>query len=276
MRTPVRTVVSLGATGLLALVLLTGETGIAQGSTKFTPGAPGLGDPYFPTLGNGGYDVGHYGLDLSYDPSRHWLAGTAAITAKATQNLSRFDLDLNGLSVRSVVVNSVAAPWARVGEELQVTPRAGLPKGQAFTVAVDYAGSPRTVTGSPIVFGADYGWKYTPDGAFVGDEPNAAHTWFPGNDHPSDKATFTMKVSVPVGTAVAGNGDLVSHASSGGRTTWVWDETSPMATYLATIDIGRWTFVDGRTPGGIRSVSAYDPALQGDVRRVIDKAEFGL
>jgi len=38
---------------------------------------PGIGDPYFPLDGNGGYDVGHYSLDVSYDPPTDHLTGTA-------------------------------------------------------------------------------------------------------------------------------------------------------------------------------------------------------
>ncbi|MCU1519161.1 MAG: metallopeptidase, partial [Pseudarthrobacter sp.] len=34
------------------------------GGADYQPGAPGLGDPYFPLDGNGGYDVDHYELDL--------------------------------------------------------------------------------------------------------------------------------------------------------------------------------------------------------------------
>src|SRR5688500_7910362 len=33
-----------------------------------SPGADGLGDPYFPTLGNGGYDARHYDLALDWQP----------------------------------------------------------------------------------------------------------------------------------------------------------------------------------------------------------------
>jgi aminopeptidase N len=270
-RSLIRTLLIGTSSTALTLSLVAGGSAVAtasgQAAARFTPGAAGVGDPYFPTLGNGGYDVGHYGLDLSYDPSRRWLSGTATITARATQSLSRFDLDLSGMNVHGVKVNGRAAAWNRSGEELRITPRAGLPKGGAFTVLVTYDGSPKTITGSPIVFGSDYGWQYTDDGAFVGDEPNAAHTWFPANDHPSDKATFTFAINVPSTKAVVANGDLVSRESSGGHTTYVWNETSPMATYLATINIGKWRFVDGRTAGGIRSVSAYDPNLAGDVRQ---------
>jgi aminopeptidase N len=253
-----RVAAAAAATCLVVAALATTPTADA---VSFTPGAPGVGDPYFPLEGNGGYDVGHYTLDLGYAPGMHRLSGTAHLTARATQNLSRFDLDLSGMTVRAVTVNSVKAKYHRSGQELQVTPRSGLRRNSAFSVAVRYDGSPKTITGSPIVFGADYGWQYTPDGAFVGDEPNAGRTWFPSNDHPSDKATYTFRITVPKSRAVVANGDLVSKRTAGAKTTFVWDETSPMATYLATIDIGNWTFRNGRTPAGIRETMAVDPAL---------------
>lgn len=244
---------------------VTTTTAATAAPPRFTPGAAGIGDPYFPLEGNGGYDVGHYDLDLAYNPPTHRLSGTVHVTATATQNLSRFDLDLNGMTVRAVRVNSTSAKWSRDGQELRVTPRRGLPKGQAFRIDVKYDGTPKTITGSPIVFGADYGWQYTPDGAFVGDEPNAASTWYPSNDHPSDKASFSYRITVPNGTQVVANGDLLGHHSEHGRTTFRWDETDPMATYLATIDIGKWKFRTGHTPAGTPETIAYDPALAADV-----------
>jgi aminopeptidase N len=256
-------VASAAATAVLASGLAT--TSATAAAPRFTPGAPGVGDPYFPLEGNGGYDVGHYTLDLAYAPATHHLGGTVRIAAIATQNLSRFDLDLSGMTVHRVTVNNVRASFTRAGQELQITPRSGLPRGQAFTVAVSYEGSPQTIVGSPIVFGADYGWQYTPDGAFVGDEPNAARTWFPVNDHPTDKASYTFRISVPSDRQVIANGDLLSHRTHNGQTTWVWDETSPMASYLATVDIGNWVFRTGTSPAGIPETVGYDPALAADV-----------
>ena len=231
----------------------------------FTPGSAGVGDPYFPGLGNGGFDIAHYDLDLAYNPARHYLSGTATIAAQATQNLSRFDLDLSGMNVRTITVDQVPARFRRAGAELVITPGDGLRSGSNFTIVVHYDGSPQTITGSPIVFGADYGWQYTPDGAFVGDEPNAAHTWFPSNDHPSDKATYTFDITVPQGTQVVANGQLVEHTTTRTGTTFVWDETNPMATYLATVDIGSWRFQRGSSPHGIPELMAYDPDLASDV-----------
>src|SRR5918996_2758913 len=50
---------------------------------RYTPGAAGAGDPYFPLDGNGGYDVNHYLLDVSYDPATDVLTGEATLKARA-------------------------------------------------------------------------------------------------------------------------------------------------------------------------------------------------
>src|SRR5919202_3899098 len=213
----------------------------AQGG-GYSPGAPGIGDPYFPLEGNGGYDVQHYDLSFSYDPATDLLDALNKITAKATQGLSRFDLDLQQLDVKGVEVNDRAASFTRDGQELVITPAQGIADGSTFTVSVRYAGVPQTIVGSPIVFGSPYGFIHTDDGAFMGDEPNATSTWIPLNDHPSDKATWTFRATVPAGLEVIANGRLVSHKEADGKSTWVWDEPYPMSNYLATADIGQWEF----------------------------------
>jgi aminopeptidase N len=235
------------------------DKGGGQGS--FQPGAPGIGDPYFPLEGNGGYDTQHYDLTFSYDPATDRLDGVARIRAKATQNLSRFDLDLQQLDVSSVTVNGSPATFNRDGQELQITPKHGLHENSAFITTVRYGGVPQTIVGSPIVFGSPYGFLHTDDGAFMGDEPNVASTWFPVSDHPQDKSTYTFRVSVPKGLGVVANGQLMYNVDRGDQSLWVWNEPDPMASYLVTADIGHWLVKQGRTPGGIPEYVAVDPVL---------------
>jgi aminopeptidase N len=242
------------------LVVLIAALALAP-AARADVGAPGVGDPYFPNEGNGGFDVQHYDLNLSYTPRTNRLAGVARIQAIATAALSRFDLDLKGLAVRRVAVDGRHAEFHRAGAELQITPPAPLAPGQAFEVTVRYRGVPRTITRSPIAFGEPYGFLHTPDGQFVAAEPDGAYTWFPCSDHPSDKATYTFRVAVPKGLKAVANGRVVSKRTRGGRTTFVWAEDSPMATYLATIDTGRWKVRTGRTPGGIPETVYVDPRL---------------
>ena len=151
------------------------------------PGDAGLGDPYFPLEGNGGYDVRHYDLTFSYEPATDRLDAVNAIRAVASQKLTRFDLDLQQLTVSAVTVNGKPATFTRDGQELQITPKKALPAKQRFDVSVTYGGVPQTIVGSPIVFGSPYGFVHTNDGAFMGDEPNATSTWIPMSDHPADR-----------------------------------------------------------------------------------------
>src|ERR1700759_224103 len=129
---------------LASLLLLVVPSAVAAGRSP-SPGAPGIGDPYFPTDGNGGYNVSHYGLQVRFQPARRLLTGRAMIQARTTKALSRFDLDLVGLRVDSVRVNGVAASWTRTHHELKVRPRKALAKGHRFVVSVRYHGHPLVI-----------------------------------------------------------------------------------------------------------------------------------
>ncbi|MGW5732703.1 MULTISPECIES: M1 family metallopeptidase [Streptomyces] len=225
------------------------------------PGSDGVGDPYFPQLGNGGFDVRHYGLDVAYDPGTDRLDGRTTITARATQDLSSFDLDLQKLEVTRVEVNGRRAQFNRDGDEIRISPREHLRKHKTFTATVTYGGVPEPLSG-PIVFGSDYGWMKTTDGVFVACEPNAASTWFPSSDHPSDKAAYDIRIKAPKGLTGVSNGRLVGTYTKGGQTVAHWRETKPMATYLATATIGKFDVKKGRTPAGTPIYVAIDPVLE--------------
>jgi aminopeptidase N len=245
------------------LVLLAAAAGIvcsapAAALADFTPGAPGSGDPFFPLEGNGGYDVGHYDLRLEWDPATQHLDGTATIRATATQDLSRFDLDLRGFAVAGVTVDRRAATFTRDRQELVITPARGIRSGARIKVVVRYAGTPQPTTDPD---GSLDGWIPTDDGAFVANEPQGTPTWFPVNDTPADKATFRFTVTVPTGLWVLANGVLASHTSTGGKDTFVWRERQPMAPYLATVTNGRFDVRISRTASGVREYRAVDPGL---------------
>jgi aminopeptidase N len=240
------------------------------------PGDPGAGDPYFPLAGNGGIDVADYALALAYDPATRRLDGTATLTVKATQDLSRFDLDLRGFTLGTVTVDGAPAGVTRDGQELQITPAKPLRSGRTFTVVVPYAGTPQAVTDPD---GSTEGWVVTEDGAAVVNEPQGSPAWYPVNDTPRDKATFTIAMTVPTGLTAVGNGALVSQEPRGdGRTTFTWRERFPMAPYLATITLGRFDVTTGVTPRGVRTYVAVDPtqasSAAASLRKLPDMVDF--
>ncbi|MBF6063924.1 M1 family metallopeptidase [Nocardia terpenica] len=217
-------------------------------------GSPGLGDPYYPLDGNGGYHVGDYDLTLDYDPASHALTGRAVISATATQLLAGFNLDYQGPDVRAVSVNGLPARFDRNGEhELTITPALPLLPRLPFTVTVDYSG---------VRTESDEGWYYTPDGgAFVSGQPHAAPLWFPVNDTPQDKSTYSVHVTVPVEWDVVGNGIRTEDEVRGDKRTVTWRMNTPMISYLATIAIDKFTFLEQRRANGTPLLSAFAPGM---------------
>ncbi|MEV0725450.1 M1 family metallopeptidase [Micromonospora purpureochromogenes] len=213
---------------------------------EFAPGAAGVGDAYFPSYGNGGYDVGRYTVKVRYDPATDRLTGTATVQATATADLSAFHLDLAGLTVRKVTVDGAPARHAREADELVVTPAAGLTAGNGFTAEIRYEGKPEPLANEVLGEG---GWLHTTDGAIALGQPESASTWFPVNDHPSDKATYDVEITVPKGLTAVSNGVPKGRSDADGWTTWKWSEAAPMASYLSTVVIGDYRVETGEHKG---------------------------
>jgi aminopeptidase N len=248
--------------GCLVAVLLLGACTAGHpapaAAPTFRPGEAGAGDPYFPTYGNGGYDVSGYNLNVRYEPSKGRLTGTAIITATATQDLSRFDLDLAHLAATQVLVDRIKATFRADGNELVITPSAGIRRGTAFTVVIDYGGTPGQLANKTL---GDGGWLSSgADGAIALGQPESASTWFPVNDHPSDKATFALAMTVPDGLSVLSIGVPGPRTSAAGWTTWRWTESSPLASYLSTVVIGKYRVVTS-THNGKPMITAVPASL---------------
>ncbi|MFG1607310.1 M1 family metallopeptidase [Actinoplanes sp. NPDC049265] len=226
----------------------------------FSAGTDGIGDDYFPAYGNGGYDVAGYDLNLRYDPASGKLGGTATITATATQDLSAFNLDLAGLTVSSVTVDRATARFSAARNELTVTPAVGIVRTTQFTTVVEYAGTPQAIGNDTLGEG---GWQRTRDGGFALGQPESASTWFPVNDHPADKATFELAMTVPDGVAAISNGVPGGRTSSGGWSTWTWTESKPLASYLSFVAIGHYR-VESATHLGKPMVIAIPESLPAD------------
>lgn len=230
-------------------------------STTETPidGADGVGDPYYPQLGNGGYDVASYDIDLEWEPDAGTIDATTTLRLTPSAPLDTFHLDLVGLEVESVRVDGVEAPHTRDGRELEIDPAEVLGADDEVEVTIDYRGAPE-----PVPVGTDLfrvGWHTDDRDAYVVSEPAGAATWFPVNDHPVDKATFRFEVTVPADLGVAANGLLVSTDVVGDRTTFVYEAGDLMAPYLASVVIGDLVFADDMTSSGIPLRSAYPRRL---------------
>lgn len=216
-------------------------------------GAAGLGDPIYPHLGNGGYNVAHYNISLAVDMAGNSISGTTTIQAQATEPLRAFNLDFLGLTIDSIQVNGQPAGFRRAGSELTLLPASPLANAQPFTVTVAYHGQPTPIANDPAVprsYGP-VGWLRFNPGVFVISQPGGAMTWYPVNNHPSDKATYAFIITVAKPYVAAANGSLLAKIDNGPSRTYRWVEKRPMASYLATLAIANFEVVTGEGPNGL-------------------------
>ncbi|MCI0554289.1 MAG: M1 family metallopeptidase [Anaerolineae bacterium] len=242
---------------LLCLILLS-SWGCQTQTEPVVDGASGIGDPYYPQMGNGGYDVQNYTIALDVDPHANTINGSTTILANATEHLGSFNLDFHALTVNSVLVDNIPAEFSRDEDEMTVTPSKPLALNRPFTVVVNYHGTPELITFD--AFPIEMGWSHAQDGTInVWGEPNAAYTWFPNNNHPRDKASYRFEITVPKPWIVAASGSLKETKQDGDKTLFVWEMEQPMASYLASINIDQYELFTQKGPGGMTIRSYFPP-----------------
>jgi aminopeptidase N len=242
------------------------------------PGHIGLNDNYFPELGNEGYEVQHYQINLAVDMDRQEINGCTSVQAVATKDLSGMNLEFAGLEITALSVDGEPAEYQRNGIELVITFPTAKANGQPFSVLVEYHGVPGEGVDLSSLPEYSIGWGWYENGAYVAAEPTGASSWYPNNEHPIDKATYGYRVTVAKPYVVAANGLLTEEIDNGDTTTYVWDSAFPMASYLTTIGIAEFDITTDVGPDElpIRNYFETDitPSVRADFDRIAEIIDF--
>jgi aminopeptidase len=253
-------------------------------------------DPYFAGHGAGGFLVNRYALTLEYVPADDRLSGTAEIRIQPSALLSGVSFDCTGPTVSAVTVNGVRSAFTQnaASGKVHIAPPSPMNAGQLATIVMTYSVHPSTVAVPGI---GRAGWftlasgvakeDADPDAAEAGGVgvgsggavtsavgaaavvglPIGASTWFPCADHPTLKAPYEIALTVPNGLSVLANGRLVGSGptpAGSGKTLWHYRHDEPMATYLATVQVGNFR-LDTRTgPGGVQIRDGYPADIASD------------
>jgi len=227
----------------LALTLAAGVAGTAPGAAAAEP------DSYYPAKGDGRIDVRSYGLDLRWKPKDEVLAGTATVRLRVVEASDSFTLDLHkAMKVSGATLDGVPVETTRDGHDL-VVPLLMLP-GATHDLVVRYSGRPRTVEApTSRVDSTGLGWHTTAKGqVWTMQKPYGAFTWHPVNDHPSDKARYSIRLDVPDEWVGVASGTMLERARSGKRTVTRFEHKDPVAPYLTTVAIGPYKRVTATGP----------------------------
>ena len=211
------------------------------------------GDDYIPDIGNRGYDVKQYNLKITLDPNTYWIEGVMSIDLTSTQdNLRQLSFDLVGLNVSEVLIDGTPADqYFFFKKKLFVDFAGPVDKGSTHTVNIKYSGEPVQEQSEYVPFIDNLGIQFREDMLYVVSEPDGARYWMPVNDHPRDKASYHMEITVPQKYVAVSNGVLTETIDNENTTTYIWDNEEPMASALVTIAVGEYQLVKGTSPNGI-------------------------
>ncbi|CAN0300586.1 unnamed protein product, partial [Phaeothamnion confervicola] len=215
---------------------------------------------------NGGYLADHYQVDLDVDFAKNnFNKAKVTMQAKATQDLSQFNMDFRGFNISKITVNGEEAKFKRNDQELSIIPGEALQADQPFSVSVEYSGKPVPFhsQAAPVTIG----WVGFNRGTYVVSEPDGTPSWMPCNDHPSNKASYDFNVTVDKPYVVAANGILQGVDDAGSKATYHFKAKDKMASYLTTVQIGNYVERKEVSPGGI-PIRHYFP------KDIADKAAY--
>ncbi len=258
---------SITGTTAVAAVAAGDSTGDSAGTSPTTSTVPSYqralssprGDSYYPAQGDPGVDTLHYGLHLTWLRASRTLVGKATIVFRATRSADSFRLDLGEpLRVTSLQVApadgsrpAARVPYTRPGNDLVVKTR--VQADHRYRLSVAYRGTPAPVkapstrSDMPRV-----GWHTNRDGqVWTMQEPFGSFTWYPSNDHPSDKAFYDVTVDAPGNWVGVSNGAMTHRETKDGRTVTRFHNSDPMASYLTTIAIGPYRRYQQTGPRGL-------------------------
>ena len=182
------------------------------------------------------------------------MAISSAIrSGRAITPVSAVQLDFSdSYTVDDVTVDGTTVPSIWQDDDISVPKDLGA--NARTTLVVRYHGRPTPV---PMPsqrgdFDEGLGLRVASGGeAWTMQEPYGASTWYPVNDTPSDEALYHLSITVPTGWSAVAHGRLAGISNGPVRDTFDWVSTDPVASYLATLALGRYTKHEDVGPGGL-------------------------
>jgi aminopeptidase N len=194
-------------------------------------------------------------LDVRFDYSKSWLYGKEWVTIKPhfypTDSL-RLDARYMDLAQVSIVRNGQMTPlqYRYDSVYLNIKLDRTYKRDEHYTIYIAYTSKPENVHSRPGFRMDGKGlWFINPTGAdptkptqiWTQGEAESSSCWFPTIDHPNQKTTDQISMTVPEKYTTLSNGLLISQKSNGdGTRTDTWRQSLPHSPYLFMMAIGEF------------------------------------
>ena len=207
------------------------------------------------------FEVTHLKLEITVDDQAHTVEGSSTLSLRAIPGKTReVVLDAAHMEIRGVYDGSGAAldydyDDRKLTVLLKRAPRAN---GKA-SVRVDYFTKPQK---GLYFIEPDEAYPDKPRVIWSQGESEDNHHWFPGLDHPTNKLTSEVVLTVREHLMGLANGAQLSETRADGWVTTHWLHDIPHSNYLVTIVVGAFdVVVDDRADVPLRYLA---PPGQGE------------
>ncbi|MGE0598275.1 MAG: M1 family aminopeptidase [Dehalococcoidia bacterium] len=193
-------------------------------------------------------DVKHSKIDIKLDLPQKQVSGTVTHTVAPLNDDTRFvHFDAIDMEISSVSVARKPAEFSYDGETLRVDLGEGRKRGQDLPLAIAYSATPRI---GMYFIGPDNGYPDKPVQVWTQCQDEDTRYWLPCFDHPSEKQTSEVIVTVPGSWYALSNGRLLENkANRDGTRRFHWHQDRPHSTYLFTLAAGELERIDASTKG---------------------------
>lgn len=229
----------------MAPLVLVALTALAVGQPPPAPAQPEV----LRTAGDSPIDVKHIRLDVVVDLPKKSAAVVAWLRVAALVPTERFGLDAVGFTVTAVELGGPDQEKPRAplthrhdGKTLHID----LPE-RWLAEASDWVRIAYTVTNPKEglhFFGPSAAEPDVPLTVWSQGEPLEARHWIPCLDHPAQRQTTEMRITVADGYEALSNGRLVSKTANPDKTvTFHWSQAASHPSYLMTLVVGKYAVV---------------------------------
>lgn len=264
---------------LTARVLLSRTRVASKGSLLILAGCLSLllaqthasAQEFLRTAGDRPIDIEHIKLELEVTLKEKTVEGKAVIDFLPLRPISSVRLDAVHHEIAAVHGGKDNKPlrFDNTGKEVVIDWESPLAVGEKQQVTIEY--KVRDPKAGLYFFGPTEKDPNVPAMAWSQGEPISNRHWFPSLDHPNERQTTEMIVTVTEGLEVLSNGRLLSYEKvEDGKVRFHWRQTEPHVAYLVTLVVGR--FAIGRDEWRGMPVTYYAPPDRaGDIPRTFGR-----
>ena len=216
------------------------------------------------------FDVTHYEINLwDFDFTAKTLQGETFIDVTVTAPTNTFVFELKKLTVTDVATDTYDATFTQEGNLITIVTDETIEAGETLTFDIRYGGNTYNESWGGVHWWGNDGYVYTLGVGFSSQPHNLGKTWFPCVDDFTDKATYSLYITVTNDKKAICGGNLVNTFDNGdGTTTWYWVTPQEIATYHISFAIGNYGLWEDVYHGVERDIPVQvyaKPAQMGNV-----------